>query len=85
MAYDILIEKSAVKQLSKMNRTDLLMIKIAINSLADNPRQYGYIKLKGIDAYRIRAGKHRIIYEIFDEKLVIKIITITHRKDAYRQ
>jgi mRNA interferase RelE/StbE len=85
MVYDILIEKTAVKQLSKINRTDLLMIKNAINSLSDNPRQFGYIKLKGIDAYKIRAGKFRIIYEIFDEKLVVKVITITHRKDAYRQ
>ena len=55
----------------------------AIAGLEENPRPAGYIKLKGRDAYRIRTGNYRIIYDIFDSELIVDIITLGHRKDIY--
>ena len=51
--------------------------------LENNPRPIGYLKLKGRDAYRIRVADYRIIYEIFDDILLIDIINLGHRKDIY--
>ncbi len=48
-----------------------------------NPRPFGYIKLKGRDAYRIRVGNYRIIYEIHDAILKVIIIEAGDRKDIY--
>jgi len=48
--------------------------------LSQNPRPNGFKKLKGRDAFRIRVADYRIIYEIFDETLVIDIIDLGHRK-----
>ncbi|MCH8318769.1 MAG: type II toxin-antitoxin system RelE/ParE family toxin [Bacteroidetes bacterium] len=54
-----------------------------IQSLANNPRPHGYIKLKGRDGYRIRKGNYRIIYDIFDAVLIIDVVAVGHRKDIY--
>ena len=43
------------------------------------------MKLAGEEAiYRIRVGNYRIVYEIADEKLIVFVLYVGHRKDAYR-
>ena len=59
-------------------------VKTAILSLAYNQRPFGYIKLSGSDAYRIRVGNYRIIYDIFDEILTVEVVNIGHRKEIYK-
>ena len=81
--YSILIKATAQKQLSKLPwnvADDLLKL---IQSLSTNPRPSGCKKLKGRDGYRIRKGDYRIIYDIYDNKLVIEIIAAGNRKDIY--
>jgi mRNA interferase RelE/StbE len=57
----------------------------AIDSLQDDPRPRGCKKLRGSDdEYRIRVGQYRVIYEIHEKTVVILIVRISHRKDAYR-
>jgi mRNA interferase RelE/StbE len=57
----------------------------AIYRLAADPRPHGCIKLKGFDnKYRIRVGDYRVLYEIHQKIVVVLIIEISHRKDAYR-
>lgn len=34
--------------------------------------------------YSARRGDYRVIYRIIDARLVIEVVTITHRRDAYR-
>ncbi len=83
MIYKITIKKVAIKALEKINEPFYSNIKTAIYNLADNPRPIGYKKLKGSDAYRIRVGDYRIIYNIFDDVLVVDIIQFGNRKDVY--
>ena len=56
----------------------------AIVALADNPRPAGCKKLKTIDAYRIRVGDYRVIYEIKDAVLIILVVKIAHRREVYQ-
>lgn len=55
----------------------------AIFELVENPTQAGYKKLYDTNYHRIRIGVYRVIYEIFDDKLVVYIVSIGHRKDIY--
>ena len=48
-----------------------------------DPRPSGCKKLKGRDAYRIRIGDYRVIYEIQDSRLMVTVITIGHRREVY--
>ena len=84
MKYTILIERYAQKQIMKLDKKIIPVIKTAIASLADNPKPHGYKKLKGEDAYRIRVGDYRIIYEIDDGKIIVTVVSVGHRKDIYK-
>lgn len=84
MSYAIDVRRSAQKSLSKINRQDQDRIIASIESLSDNPRPDGCKKLSGRPAWRIRIGSYRVIYEIEDDKLVVMVVNIGHRKNVYR-
>ena len=57
----------------------------AIDGLGSEPRPPGCKKLKDEKrAYRVRVGDYRILYEIHDDRLVVLVIRIAKREDAYR-
>ena len=85
MTYTLFIEKRAQRTLSRIARQDQERIADAIRRLADEPRPHGVKKLSGRDAWRIRVGDYRILYEIHDERLVILVVDIGHRRDIYRK
>ena len=84
MPYKVRLNKQVFKVLEKLNEPEYSRIKNAIYDLADEPRPKGYIQLKGRDAFRIRVGVYRIIYEVFDEILTVQVVDIGHRKDIYK-
>jgi mRNA interferase RelE/StbE len=59
-------------------------ILVALEALADSPRPEGCSKLTGRDAWRIRLGDYRVIYEIRDDPRIVTVVVIAHRRDAYR-
>lgn len=81
--YNVTLRKRAIKALEKINEPYYSNIKKAIYSLANNPRPNGFKKLKGRDAYRIRVADYRIIYNIFDDVLLVDVINLGHRKNVY--
>ncbi len=83
MPYQIQIRKSAQKQLDKLSDDIAENLLDAIEELAVNPRPNGCKKLKGRSGYRIRKGDYRIIYDIYDDVLIVDIIAAGHRKEIY--
>ena len=39
----------------------------------------------GGEAWRIRIGSYRILYEIHESELLIMVVNIDHRKEVYKQ
>lgn len=83
MVYSIEFRSKVLKALVKINEPNYSAIKKEIYNLAENPRPQGYRKLKGRKGYRIRVGDYRVIYEIFDNILLIQVVDLGHRKDIY--
>ena len=83
MKYRVRIERKAQKKLAKIPDPYYSKIKLAILNLGTDPKPQGYQKLKGRDGYRIRVADYCIIYEIFDDVLLIDVIDLGHRKDIY--
>lgn len=52
-------------------------------SLGSNPRPQGSQKLTGQNVYRVRVRDVRILYEIFDDVLVVTVVNIGDRKQVY--
>ena len=84
MTYTVEILRSAQAQLAKIAKQDRGRLTAAIRALADSPRPSGCKKLSGRPAWRIRVGVYRIIYEVHDDRLVVVVIAVGHRKDVYR-
>jgi len=83
--YEIEIKKSAVKEIKKLPKKDLKRVLAIVSSLATNPRPRSAKKLSAQEKYRIRSGNYRVLYAIEDAVLVVYIVKIAHRKDAYRK
>ncbi len=83
--YRLFIKPSAVKEIEAIpTRKDRRRVVDRIESLADDPRPSGCQKLSGADKYRVRQGRYRILYAIRDDLLIVTVVRVAHRKDAYR-
>ncbi|MBP7689905.1 MAG: type II toxin-antitoxin system RelE/ParE family toxin [Thermoflexales bacterium] len=58
----------------------------AIKNLAGEPRPDGVRKLSGElkGAWRVRIGDYRVLYDIDDERQLITLLAVLHRREAYR-
>ena len=83
--YKICIKPSAAKELKKIPKTVLQKVVGKIKGLAFDPRPPGCEKLSSEERFRIRQGDYRIIYTIEDEKLIVIVVKIGHRKDVYKK
>ena len=83
--YNILFTRSARKELSHLDKMAITRILPQIEALASDPRPVGCRKIQGADdLWRIRVGDYRVIYRILGQALIIEIIAVRHRRDAYR-
>ena len=85
MIYDIKIRKKAQKSLSKIPNPFQSNIIEKIRKLANNPFPPQSKKLTGREALRMRIGNYRVIYEIFENELIILVLNIGHRKNIYKK
>ena len=84
-SYNVLITRSAAKELEKVPTKDRLRIVERIQSLASDARPPGCEKLTGEDKFRLRQGDYRILYEIVDTDLIVTVVRIGNRRDVYKR
>ena len=84
MSYRVIIPKSLLKELDRLPARDLTRTLSQLTELENNPRYPGTKKLSGRDAWQIRVGDYRVIYEINDTEKTVVLIRIRHRRDVYR-
>ncbi|MGO1320670.1 MAG: type II toxin-antitoxin system RelE family toxin [Galactobacter sp.] len=54
--------------------------------LAENPRRVGkQLREPLAPLYSARRGEYRVIYNLREEEIVVEVVTVTHRREAYRQ
>ena len=84
MAHSVEFKSVARKSINALPKDIKTRVISAAMSLGDNPRPPGCKKLKSRDAYRIKVGEYRIIYEIRDDVLIVLVVRVAHRRDAYK-
>jgi mRNA interferase RelE/StbE len=82
--YRVEVRPAAIRALRKLDPQVRPRIEGAIALLAEDPRPPASRPLAGRPAYRVRVGDYRIIYTIQDDLLVVVVVTLGHRRDAYR-
>ena len=85
MSFSIRIKESAAKELRRIAEPHRTRIVAGIDRLAETPHLGALLKgeLRGLR--RLRVGDYRVVYEIRDDHLVILVVRIAHRRDAYRR
>lgn len=79
------MQRSAEKELTALSSTLQARIIKAIEGLAAEPRPNGCKKLTGSkNAYRVRVGDYRIVYEIYDGILLVVVVRVANRREVYR-
>ena len=88
MIYHLEFTKSALKQLKKLDKpTASLIIGWIRKNIegCENPRVHGKaLTADHAGQWRYRIGDYRIIAEIEDDKVVVLVVNIGHRRDVYK-
>lgn len=86
--YKVEYTPKAVRQLAKLDKNTRKLIYAWIDKNlqnCENPRQHG----KGLTAnrssqWRYRVGDYRLVADIQDDRVIILMLNIGHRKDVYK-
>lgn len=84
MTYRVQIKRSAAKALRLIERQDRERLVRAIDRLAEEPHAGGVLKGEFAGLRRIRVGVYRIVYEVHEGELMILVVRVAHRREAYR-
>lgn len=84
-SYRVEFTSAAAKELRKLDTGIRHRLLTGIAGLEGDPRPSGCKKLVGEDnAWRIRIGDYRVLYDIQDEVLVVTVVRVAHRRHVYQ-
>jgi mRNA interferase RelE/StbE len=76
---------SAYRTFAKLDQARRKRLSPAIDALRADPWHVGAKRLiADEELWRIRVGAYRIVYSIEDDRLVVVLIKVGHRRDVYR-
>jgi len=85
MAYSVQFKPAALRQLERLPREIQRRVAVRIEMLREDPTPAGCKRLAGMpDAWRIRIGDYRLVYQVQRHVLLVLVLKIGHRREAYR-
>ncbi len=80
-------DRDLEKLKGRIQKQDFERLRVAVRSLADEPRPHGVRKIKGAERdYRIRVGNYKVVYEVYNDDNLVLILQVTRRSETtYRQ
>ncbi len=85
MAYTVTISRPAAKDIRALDDATRRRVGQLLNALAADPRPDGVRKLSASESiYRLRVGDYRVLYQIVDRRLLVLVVRVRHRREAYR-
>jgi mRNA interferase RelE/StbE len=83
--YSIGFVSSAKRELAKLPRGPKQRVAAAIDDLAREPRPRRARLMAGErQIWRIRVGDYRVLYLIHDDRLMVLVVRVGHRREVYR-
>lgn len=80
--YEIIVSDKAKEQLSKLSQEMKCRIGSVLERIRIRPHHF-LKRLVGSPYFRLRVGDYRVILDIKDDKLIIYVIELGHRKNIY--
>ena len=84
--YKVLLHAAVPKELKKLPTKIRHRARVTIDGLAEEPIPVGAGRLRGREnAYRIRIGNYRIVYEVHVTEIVVYVVGVAHRREIFRR
>lgn len=83
MEYSIQVDKKVVEYLSSLPKKLRRQTGNKIDKLKKDPHPPKSKKLDK-NVYRVRSGDYRIIYSVYEKKILICVLKVGNRKDVYK-
>lgn len=80
--YSVEFSETDDKQLSKLSRDIQIRIISSLERIRIRPQAH-VLKLVGNPYFRLRVGDYRVILDIREDKLIVFVIEVGHRKKIY--
>lgn len=87
MTYRVELTRSAARSLAEELPEPVATACLAFiyGALAENPRGVGKPLRSELSArHSARRGQFRVVYAIHDDRVVVAVIAVAHRRDVYR-
>lgn len=87
MTYEVVFTRGARRalEIDLPEKVAAAAFEFIVGVLAENPRRLGKpLREPLAPLFSARRGEYRVLYRIIDHRVVIEIVSITHRRDAYR-
>lgn len=84
--YEVVFTRAARRALERElpEKVAAAAFAFVMGALRENPRRIGKpLREPLAPFYSVRRGEYRVIYRILEARLVIEVISISHRRDAY--
>ncbi|MDF2992796.1 MAG: type toxin-antitoxin system RelE/ParE family toxin [Microbacterium sp.] len=85
--YEVVFTRSARRALEHdlPEKVAAAAFEFIVGALCENPRRVGkQLREPLAPLYSARRGDYRVLYRIIDERLIIEVVSVVHRRDAYR-
>jgi len=82
MTYQVIWSETASRELGKLDRSVAKRILDRVDDLRQVP-QRRLRRLVGAPYYRLRVGDYRVIVELVEDKLLVLVLKVGHRKAVY--
>jgi|AntAceMinimDraft_17_1070374.scaffolds.fasta_scaffold288531_1 mRNA interferase RelE/StbE len=82
--YEIILSKRVEKFLDKLNSKDRERIILSLDKLRIRPDAH-LKRLVGNRSYKFRVGNYRLIVDMENDKLLVLVVDIGHRKNIYKK
>lgn len=86
MTYEVSLAPAAARQMRKFDPQVRRRVQAVIELLATDPLPPSATRLVGgAGEWRVRTGDYRIVYEIEDERLLVLVLSVGHRREIYQR
>ena len=77
-------ERRAVKDLADPHHRDQQRVVESVDRLRENPLEGRALTAEFKGLRRLRVGQYRVIYGFDGQELLVFVVRVSHRRDAYR-